>query len=60
MAWFKKIRKPIEPQANKESRVPEGLWVKCPSCIEVIYNKDLVATLNLWPSFAHLFRFGDD
>jgi acetyl-CoA carboxylase carboxyl transferase subunit beta len=57
MAWFKKVRKPIEPQA-KESRVPEGLWVKCPSCSEVIYNKDLVATLNVCPKCAHHFRIG--
>jgi len=58
MAWFKKIRKPIEPQAKKESRVPEGLWVKCPSCSEVIYNKDLAATLNVCPKCAHHFRIG--
>src|SRR3954447_21102174 len=56
MAWFKKVRKPIEPQANKESRVPEGLWVKCPSCSEVIYNKDLAATLSVCPKCAHHFR----
>ena len=58
MAWFKKVRKPIEPQANKESRVPEGLWVKCPSCAEVIYNKDLAATSNVCPKCAHHFRIG--
>jgi acetyl-CoA carboxylase carboxyl transferase subunit beta len=58
MAWFKKVRKPIEPQANKESRVPEGLWVKCPSCGEVIYNKDLAATFNVCPKCAHHFRIG--
>jgi len=55
MAWFKKIRKPIEP-ADKASRVPEGLWVKCPSCNEIIYNKDLAATLNVCPKCAHHFR----
>jgi acetyl-CoA carboxylase carboxyl transferase subunit beta len=58
MAWFKKIRKPIEPQAKKESRVPEGLWVKCPSCGEVIYNKDLAATLSVCTKCAHHFRIG--
>jgi len=58
MAWFKRVRKPIEPQANKESRVPEGLWVKCPSCAEVIYNKDLAATSNVCPKCAHHFRIG--
>ena len=41
MAWFKKARKPIEAP-DKASRVPEGLWVKCPSCGRVIYNKELV------------------
>jgi len=58
MAWFKKIRKPIEPQAKKESRVPEGLWEKCPSCAEIIYNKDLTATLSVCPKCAHHFRLG--
>jgi acetyl-CoA carboxylase carboxyl transferase subunit beta len=58
MAWFKKIRTPIEPQSKKESRVPEGLWVKCPSCGEVIYNKDLTATLSVCPKCAHHFRLG--
>ena len=58
MAWFKKVRKPIEPQAKKESRVPEGLWIKCLSCAEIIYNKDLVATINVCPKCAHHFRLG--
>ena len=47
MAWFKKVRKPIESPSDKPSRVPEGLWVKCPSCAEILYNKDLVASLNV-------------
>jgi acetyl-CoA carboxylase carboxyl transferase subunit beta len=55
MAWFKKDKKPIEPPADK-SRVPEGLWVKCPSCGEIIYNKDLVASLNVCTKCAHHFR----
>ena len=55
MAWFKKDRKPIEPPADK-SRVPEGLWVKCPSCAQVIYNKDLAASLNVCTKCAHHFR----
>jgi acetyl-CoA carboxylase carboxyl transferase subunit beta len=54
MAWFKKPRKPIEP-ANKESRVPEGLWVKCP-CGQIIYNKDLAASLSVCAKCGHHFR----
>ena len=41
MAWFKKTRKPIASTAEKSSRVPEGLWIKCPGCTQIIYNKDL-------------------
>src|SRR6478609_2468141 len=55
MAWFKKIRKPIEPP-DQQSRVPEGLWVKCPSCGHVIYNKDLAASLSVCTKCAHHFR----
>jgi acetyl-CoA carboxylase carboxyl transferase subunit beta len=55
MAWFKKDKKPIEPQVDK-SRVPEGLWVKCPSCSQIIYNKDLAASLSVCTKCAHHFR----
>jgi acetyl-CoA carboxylase carboxyl transferase subunit beta len=55
MAWFKKARKPIETPGTA-SRVPEGLWVKCPSCSRVIYNKELVAGLQVCPHCAHHFR----
>jgi acetyl-CoA carboxylase carboxyl transferase subunit beta len=55
MAWFKKVRKPIEA-ANKESRVPEGLWVKCPTCAQIIYNKDLAASLSVCTKCSHHFR----
>ncbi len=55
MAWFKKVRKPIEPSPDK-SRVPEGLWVKCPSCAHIIYNKDLAASLSVCTKCGHHFR----
>jgi acetyl-CoA carboxylase carboxyl transferase subunit beta len=58
MAWFKKARKPIESKSEKASRVPEGLWVKCPSCAKVIYNKELATSLQVCPKCAHHFRVG--
>jgi acetyl-CoA carboxylase carboxyl transferase subunit beta len=57
MAWFKKARKPIVT-TDKASRVPEGLWVKCPSCGRIIYNKELVASQQVCPKCAHHFRLG--
>ncbi|PYR44895.1 MAG: acetyl-CoA carboxylase carboxyl transferase subunit beta, partial [Acidobacteria bacterium] len=46
MPWFKKTRKPIAGK-EKASRVPEGLWVKCPGC---------APNLNVCPKCAHHFR----
>jgi acetyl-CoA carboxylase carboxyl transferase subunit beta len=56
MPWFKKARKPIASTKEKASRVPEGLWVKCPGCAQIIYNKDLATNLNVCPKCAHHFR----
>jgi acetyl-CoA carboxylase carboxyl transferase subunit beta len=56
MAWFKKTRKPIESTGEKPSRVPEGLWVKCPGCAQIIYNKDLDKNLQVCPKCGHHFR----
>jgi acetyl-CoA carboxylase carboxyl transferase subunit beta len=59
MAWFKKARKPMaSATAQKPSRVPEGLWVKCPDCSQVLYNKDLETNLHVCPKCAHHFRIG--
>ena len=56
MAWFKKSRKQIPRSAAAASRIPEGLWVKCPSCGQAIYNKELAASLQVCPKCAHHFR----
>jgi acetyl-CoA carboxylase carboxyl transferase subunit beta len=57
MAWFKKARKPrASSTAKKPSRVPEGLWVKCPECAQIIYNKDLERNLNVCPKCAYHLR----
>jgi acetyl-CoA carboxylase carboxyl transferase subunit beta len=56
MAWFKRHRKPIAATAEKASRVPEGLWVKCPGCAQIIYKKELAANLQVCAKCAHHFR----
>lgn len=42
MSWFTRL---IEAPKNilkpSDSGSPEGLWVKCPSCSEALYNKEL-------------------
>ncbi len=57
MAWFKKARKPMgSASAENPSRVPEGLWVKCPECAQVLFTRDLEKSLHVCPKCAHHFR----
>jgi acetyl-CoA carboxylase carboxyl transferase subunit beta len=56
MPWFKKTKTPIAQAPATAVRVPEGLWIKCPSCTQVIYNKDLETSLQVCPKCAHHFR----
>ena len=55
MAWFKKNRTPIATP-DEPSRVPEGLFVKCPACHRALFAKDLETGLRLCPSCGHHFR----
>jgi acetyl-CoA carboxylase carboxyl transferase subunit beta len=57
MAWFKKTRRPMASKtADTPSRVPEGLWVKCPDCGQPVYNRDLEGNLGVCPKCSHHFR----
>ena len=54
-AWFRRDPTPLEP-SQQESRVPEGLWVKCGSCKEIIYRKEVVRNLSVCPKCDFHFR----
>ncbi len=53
--WFKKDRAPKEPRQNRPSKVPEGLWVKCTSCREIIYAKELHRYVKICPRCGYHF-----
>jgi len=55
MAWFRKAKKPKQVRAGR-SPVPQGLWVKCDGCREVIYSKELERNLRICPKCGHHFR----
>ncbi|GAV20152.1 acetyl-CoA carboxylase carboxyl transferase subunit beta [Mariprofundus micogutta] len=43
MSWFTRlIETPKNILKSNDSGSPEGLWVKCPSCSEALYNKELL------------------
>jgi acetyl-CoA carboxylase carboxyl transferase subunit beta len=53
MAWFKKGK---ELKADKKVKIPEGLWVKCDSCKEIIYRKEIDKNLKICPKCNYHFR----
>jgi acetyl-CoA carboxylase carboxyl transferase subunit beta len=55
MAWFRREHEPL-PAHEQESRVPEGLYVKCRQCKEIIYRKEVVANQAVCPKCAFHFR----
>lgn len=48
MSWFEKLVPKIEPTGHAKT-VPEGLWVKCKDCDEVLYRAELERNLNVCP-----------
>ena len=53
MAWFKKTR---EVKTEKRVKIPEGLWVKCDNCKEIIYKKEIEKNLQVCPKCNYHFR----
>jgi acetyl-CoA carboxylase carboxyl transferase subunit beta len=56
VAWFRREQAPLLARPATESRVPEGLWVKCGSCKEILYRKDVLKNLSVCPKCAFHFR----
>jgi len=58
MAWFKKERPggtaPETPP--KKVKIPEGLWVKCDNCKEIIYRKEVDKNFKVCPKCDYHFR----
>jgi acetyl-CoA carboxylase carboxyl transferase subunit beta len=60
MSWLQKLLPPRIKSSPGERRtpVPEGLWVKCPSCEAVLYRTDLENNLYVCPKCAYHSRVG--
>ncbi len=58
MSWLEKLLPPRIQRSETAVRksVPEGLWVKCPSCEAVLYRTDLESNLHVCPKCDHHMR----
>lgn len=45
-----------EPKIEKKVKIPEGLWVKCENCKEIIYRKELESNFKVCPKCNYHFR----
>ena len=43
---------------SKKREIPEGLWIKCPSCDAMIFDKELDESLQICPKCEHHFPIG--
>ena len=56
VTWFR--RKSIRPERSdsKKVAVPEGLWIKCNNCAEIVYSKEIDRNLKVCPKCDYHFR----
>ncbi len=58
MTWFEKII-PSRIKTERRTRsVPEGLWMKCPTCDSVLYRPEVERNLQVCPKCSHHMRIG--
>jgi len=44
----------VRPQ--RRSAIPEGLWMRCPGCAQMVYRRQMEANLHVCPECSHHFR----
>jgi acetyl-CoA carboxylase carboxyl transferase subunit beta len=55
LAWFRREHAPLPPN-EAESRIPEGLYIKCTACKEIIYRKLVLENQSVCPKCSFHFR----
>lgn len=59
MSWLEKLLPSrVRTDASKKKGVPEGLWIKCKGCQEILYRNELEKNLNVCPKCNHHHRIG--
>ena len=60
MSWLEKLLPPkiLQTDPSERRTIPEGLWIKCPSCETVLYKTDLEHNFYVCPKCDHHHRVG--
>jgi acetyl-CoA carboxylase carboxyl transferase subunit beta len=59
MSWLSNLTPPgIKNIFKKQDKTADALWVKCPGCGDMIFQRDLEAALNVCPNCGHHMKLG--
>jgi acetyl-CoA carboxylase carboxyl transferase subunit beta len=58
MSWLDRVRNALPFTEKRDS--PDNLWIKCPSCSEMLFTKEYEDNLNVCPRCEHHGRIGAD
>lgn len=58
MSWITKVRNSLSNLKKRDT--PDNLWIKCPSCSEMLFTKEFEENLSVCPRCEHHGRIGAD
>ncbi len=58
MGWFGRKKEIKKTNGEKKVEIPDGMWRKCPNCLEIIYSKALKKNQMVCPKCDYHFRIG--
>ncbi len=56
MSWFQRQKKGILTNLSEQNDVPEGQWIKCPNCSEILNRRELEENSLVCPKCNHHFN----
>jgi acetyl-CoA carboxylase carboxyl transferase subunit beta len=58
MSWLTRVRNSLTNLSKRDT--PDNLWIKCPSCKEMLFTQEYEANLSVCPRCEHHGRIGAD
>lgn len=55
MSWFKR-KQEVPRKSESSSNVPDGLWIKCKQCAQILYRKEVERNLEVCPQCQYHMR----
>jgi acetyl-CoA carboxylase carboxyl transferase subunit beta len=56
MDWFRRKKAGILTEKDAQNETPDGYWVKCPECKEIVNRREVIDNLLVCPSCEHHYQ----